>query len=351
MDSLRQVLVIDGDEGRVALRKLGGLLLGIGMVTVFLRRSAFADPWGDFLLFLVLLAPFLFLSSAGLLGTSEGGESRFASWQPVYLVFGVLLVPLVGLQFVELVGGDPDAPLNLAWIFLATAVEATIAATMGRLRYGFFLAGIALIVAWLAFWQEVLADGITGDFDALRALLIAIAAILLAAAWAVRFRLADGTLARASELVTAAGVAAVGAGALSFAEFTVLGNPFLAGGEVPEASLFWDLELLLVSLLLVGYATRFGVRGPAYVGAVGLAAFTLVVGADIDDDSPSGKVIGWPFLLVLAGAAAFLASLSSRLRIGSLGLDRWESGGDAERSAQPPPQPPPHPPPPAPPAG
>jgi hypothetical protein len=40
-----------------------------------------------------------------------------------------------------------------------------------------------------------------------------------------------------------------------------------------EASLFWDAWLLLVTLVLLIYGAVSRVRGPAYVGALGLVAY------------------------------------------------------------------------------
>jgi hypothetical protein len=81
-------------------------------------------------------------------------------------------------------------------------------------------------------------------------------------------------------------------------------------------------------------------HGPADLGAVGLALFTLSVGFDVDDSSPAGHVDGWALIVLLLGAAAFLASLVSGLR-----LDR-PLPGCGEPTAAPPPPPPPAPPPP-----
>jgi hypothetical protein len=218
VDRLRSLLATD-DEGQQALRVLGGMLLGAGMLVLAIRRSSdFANPWGDGLLFLVLLAPCVFLYGLGML-TARGSDVR-RSWQAAYLVFGVLLVPLVLFQLVEWVGASPDAPLNVAWVFLLSAVAGVAAALLGGVRVGLLLASLALVVAWVALWDELLSDGAFEDRTVLRWLLLAIAAILVAACVALR-RLRPGSdPSRWNELITAAGVAALtGAAAFDLASY------------------------------------------------------------------------------------------------------------------------------------
>ena len=343
-----------------------------------MRRTSFADPWGEGAQFLVAAAACTFLFATGLLGALT--EARARPWHSVYMVFGILLLPLTLYLLVVWVGDPLDTaePLNAVWIFLLTAVAGVIAGLVGRARYGFLLAGLALIGAWLGLWEELLSTGLAADYGTFRGLLMVIALILLASAAGVylldrgrdpdaarlrRFRYERGFgYERASELVTAAAVAAVaGAGFLSLVEVsgpTAFGVPVAPDpGGYGQASLFWDAVLLVVSLLSIAAGARLGHRGLGYVGAIGLLTFLGVVGADLDDDSPAGSVLGWPLVLLVVGAAAFVASLIPSLRIGSLGLDRLDRG-DRDRSGAPPPggtPPPPAPPPPAapspPPAG
>lgn len=339
MERVKALLAGD-DEAREAARKLGGLLLGAGLVVVFFRRAnaAFGDPWGDFALFLVLLIPFVFLYGSGMVATLATGRAR--PWEAVYIVFGILLLPFVFLQFLEWVGADTGAPLNLAWIFLLTAVAGAAATFVARVRFGLLLGALALIISWLALWDEILSDGIFGDVGTFRGLLLVVAALLVALAFALRFTdYAELALERAGELVTAAGIAAVVAGAISFT--SVFAQIPFVEAPIAEASLFWDLVLLIVSLALIGFGTRFGTRGPAYVGAVGLIVFIYVVGLDLDDESPAGKIVGWPLVLIVLGALAFIASFVPSDRLRAL-------RGREAATEPPPPPPPPAPPPPSP---
>jgi hypothetical protein len=315
----RQMLASDG-AGRQVLRTVGGLLLGSGMLVVFIRRSdAFPDPWGDLALLLVLLAPCVFLYATGMLGARATGV--WSPWHGVFLIFGTLLVAPVLFQFLEWVGGDTGAPLNVAWIFLVTAIAGAAAAVAAGVRYTLLLASLALIVAWLALWDEILTDGVFAEVGTLRWLLVAIGAVLLLLGAGARMAGgAQEAQAPGNELLTGGGLAAVGAGAISFAALYTATVP----GAVPSAqpTVFWDAYLLVVSVGAIVLAASLGVRGLAYAGAVGLAIFTLLVGLDLDDDQPAGKVLGWPLIVLVVGAVAFLASLG-----GTRGRPRPPGGG------------------------
>jgi hypothetical protein len=335
------------DEGRDALRKLAGLLIGLGLVMTFIRKadSSLGDPWGDWGLLIVLLIAFAFLYGVGLLGRLNTDVLR--SWESVYLVFGVLLAPLVLLQFIEAINGTPGTSLNVFWVFLVTAGLAVAATYIAGLRYGLLLASLAVIVSWSTLWNKILSDGIGAHLGTYRGLLLILAALLLGAAFAVWRRDRQEGPARANDLVTGAALSAVIAGSLSVTGVFALSNPLLA---VPTAdsSLFWEIVLLAISLLAVGYGSRFGARGPAYVGGIGLIIFLVTAGGDLNESTPQGKIVGWPLVLVVVGAAAFAASLIPRLKVGPLRVEGLGAGG--ERGSPPPPPAPAGSPPP-PPAG
>jgi hypothetical protein len=314
VDGVRRVL---GQDYRSGMRAAGGLLLAVGTLVLLFRRTSFADPWGDFVVFLILAALTKFLYWTGFLGARWGG--RTLPWQTVFIVFAVLLTPVTLFTFVNWVGGDTGAPLNVAWIFLLTAVAALIALFGARVRVGALLGGLALIVSWLGLWDELLDQGLAGHMGTVRWLLFVIAAILLALALMVSISSApDGA---GSDVVTAAGIAAVAAGSVSFIALQgFISAPVVPGVEATAGppggpSLFWDIELLVASMALLGFGASAALsRGPAYVGAFGLAAFIFSVGLDLDDSSPAGKVLGWPLILLLIGAVLFLASVVPALR-------------------------------------
>ena len=100
---------------------------------------------------------------------------------------------------------------------------------------------------------------------------------------------------------------------------------------VASPSLLWDIELLVASLLAVIWGSRVGVRGPTYVGAIGLLIFLIDVGSEVGVDVPDSTIVGWPLILALVGAGLFVISLiasvetpdaEARLRgTGSTGAD------------------------------
>ena len=308
------------DDGRDALRTLGGLLLGLGFFMAFARKSGgLGEGWSDWALFITLLIITVFLYGVGLVGRLNTPTLR--AWQAVYVVFGILLLPFLLFQFIEAVGGNASAGLNVFWVLLVTAAAAAFAALVADIRYGLLLTAIALIVSLSALWNEILSDGLIAHYGIYRGLLVIYGLLFLALAFAVyRFdpltRLRPGRVAaseperwlRAQDLVTGAALSAVLAGAITFTAFFAQTDSLFAP-PVASPSLLWDLELLLASLLAVLWGARFAVRGPTYVGAIGLLIFMIDVGSEVGVDIPESTIVGWPLILALVGAAIFVASL------------------------------------------
>ena len=331
--------LFEPDEARDALRKLAGLLIGLGLFMAFERKSDsdLGNTWGSWGLLMVLLLATVFLYGVGLLGRLSTRASR--PWQAVYIVFGLILVPFTLFQFVDAIGGTPGASLNVFWVFLVTAGLAAVAALLANVRYGLLLASIAVIVSWSAVWGKILSGGLGAHYGIYRGLLIILAIGLLGVAYALystdvadRLGLRRGSApeaqepgigpeasrwGRAHEVVTGAAIAAVVAGSISFTKLFADTAPFFSPPTASPSTL-WDIVLLVVSLAAVAYGSRFAVRGPTYVGAIGLIVFMIVVGFDIADQSPEGKIVGWPLILVLVGAAAFIASLLPGLTASSI---------------------------------
>jgi hypothetical protein len=306
MEFLKQLQAQD-DERTEALRALGGLLLGIGGLVLILRKSVLPEGWEDFPLFVVWLIPALVLYGGGIIA-ARATEPRL--WHSVWVVFGLLFVYGSLLQFLALIDGDTGAPLNTVWTLCVVAAFAAAAAIFARVRFGWLVAGIALAIAWLSLWNEILENGIGDDAGTFRGLCMIATLLLVAMAWMIESRGRDRS--EAAEIVTAAGlIFVVGAGLIGLSDISTLLVPTdvspTSGGVSP--SLFWDLVLLGGSVLLIGAGAFVGARGPVYVGAAGILTFVLLVGIDLDDDSPEGKLIGWPLILLLAAALAIAGSL------------------------------------------
>lgn len=312
------------DDTRDVLRKLGGLLFGIGMLMVAMRKEA---DYSDFVLLLIYLIPALFLYGEGVFTDRFTGGVR--PWQAVYSVFGLVFVALALGRFVDWVG-EPSS-WNTFWTFGVTAALGFYAGAVKGIRFQLLAASIATIVAWSALWNEVLSDGITRDFGVYRGLLGILSIILLAGALHLWRRSPSarvtGTVVndggdqgawKASELVTGAGISAVLACSLGISSIATFAGP-LGFGEftIVETSAAWDVLLLLISLGLVGLGTLIGTRGPVYVGAVGLVLFLFIVGLDLDDETPEPDKLGiWPIVLIALG---LLAVALGALKEASLG--------------------------------
>jgi hypothetical protein len=313
------------DDTRDALRKLGGLLLGVGFLMWYLRKQGALQ--GELVLFLIVAAPGAFLYCLGTFTEGETGGLR--SWQTVYSVFGLIFVPLALSRFVDMVGspGDSGQALNVFWIFAVTAALALYAGIAAGVRVQLLLASIALIVSWSALWDKILSGGISDHYGVYRGLLGILAIGLLTGAvylWredpgpergaaTATGLTGEPGLWKASELLTGAGIAAVlacslGLGSAISLSFGAAGIPIDL--NVPGTSLLWDILLLLVSLGLVGVGSLIGLRGPVYVGSIGLLLFLFIAGSDLDEGtSARPNDFGlWPLVLMVLGALGVLLS-------------------------------------------
>jgi len=289
---------------------VGGLAFAVGALVLFIRKAGGVQgtgDWAEFPLLLVLLVPLVLLYGLGVRAGRHAADAGPQPWQAVLLLAGVLLSPFALFQLLEVLGGDPDNSLHSAWIFTAVAALAGYAAFALGAVYQTLVASLALSFAWLSIADAVLDEPSVGTF---RVLLIIAAAALIAGSVVLRRR----RMAQAPELITAAGIVAVVATLLGVFESLAAFSGGLLSGSVDGGgqSAFWDVALLLVSLALVGYGARVGARGPAYVGAIGLLAFTLIVGLELAgllEGDADGKLVGWPLLLLGGGAAALAAGL------------------------------------------
>ena len=345
------------DDGRDALRTLAGLLLGLGFVMAWERKSGgLGNGWGDWGLFVTLLIITAFLYGVGFIGRLNTPTAR--GWQSVYLVFAIILIPFLLLQFVGAVNGNAGASLNIFWVFLVGAAAAALAALVADVRYGLLLTTIFLIASLSALFNKILSNGLIAHYGIYRGLLVVYGLLFLVLAVAVYrsdplARLRPGGVAtpeperwvRAQDAITGAAIAGVAAGALTFgAVFSQSSTLFVP--PLPSPSLLWDLVLLVASLLAVLWGASLGNRGTTYVGAIGLFIFLIDVGAEIGiQDVPEATIVGWPLILALVGAGLFLASLAPNVSAPDLEARiRGIAGGPRPAGTASPPPPPPPPP-------
>ncbi len=323
------------DDTRDALRKYGGLLLGLGILMLLIRKG---DDMGDFVVFLLLAAPAVLLYGGGIFTDGFTGATR--PWQAVFSVFGLIFVVLALNQFIEVVDGNPDSSLNTFWIFGVSAALAFFAGAIKGIRFHLLVGSILLIVSWSALWNELLGDeGIIGHFNVYRGLLGILSILLLAGAlylWRGNRDVrvtgtavndgGDQGLWKASELITGAGIAAVlacgvltaGSAVLNELVSSIFGGLGAGESEVIETGLIWDVLLLVISLGLIGLGSTIGTRGPAYVGAIGLVLFLFIVGQDLNEgaDADPSNLGLWPIVLLVGGALALALSAVKEASLG-----------------------------------
>ena len=299
-------------EGSEWLRILGGVAFAVGAVVLYIRKEGFVggDRWADFPLLLVAGIPCALLFWLGVGGRRVGQVER---WRAALLVIGVVLAPLALEQLRETIGLSEHSSFWHFLVFAGTAALAGYAAFVIGSAYQAFLVGVAGILAWLFLWDWIASPGVSG----FRWLLIVLGIAYLGAALALR---AAGQP-QGDEVVTAAAVVGLLVGFIGVAQASVqalVGTAFGGLGGAHGQGFFWDLVLLLVSLAAVGYAAMTRVRGPAYVGFLGLGAFALLVGVEISSivkgKQPDGAFVGWPLALLLLGGAALAAGMAAERR-------------------------------------
>jgi hypothetical protein len=321
-----------------ALRAIGGMLLALGALLVFIRRSAH-HGWSDFELLLTVAVPAGLLFGMSVAGRSSKIRVPAAPWRAVLLVSAILLSVVSLFQFLQWAGASPQHLLYDAGVLVVTAAIAVFGARRAGAPYAFLPAGLALLIAWMLVWLKIIHDP---SADTVRWLLLAGGGVLLAAALAMALLDAPG----APEIITAGGVGVVAAGI----QGVLVGSAGLLGGlvsggaaggttrEVVAASSLpaasrppvapepihiagaqttgWNIYLLVVSLALVWSGSRSGARGPGYVGTFGLALFLISVGTQLTrleaSRGSSSSVLGWPLVLVLLGVAGLLAPTLAR---------------------------------------
>lgn len=310
-----------GEDSRELLREVSTLLLAAGAAVWVLREGG---DLGSFAALCILGIPAAVFLRAGLAPLTRGrGPSPS---QAVSVVVGLSLAILALREFVEWVGspGDASHGINVFWTFGAVAGLAAFVGLRRGIRFGLLFAGIAATVSFSGLVQAVLSDGIEAHYGIYRALLLAWSILLAACATGLargagRRGVAAGvesatspggnpSLWQASELLTASGLSAVLAGGLGILSSVEVFRLEL-GLESARSSVGWELILLLAAIALIVVGARLGVRGPTWVGALGLALFIVVVGYDIAGNPSDRGVFGvWPWVLLVLGAIGLVAA-------------------------------------------
>jgi hypothetical protein len=249
-------------------------------------------------------------------------------------------------EFLYWVGASTRHLLYDAAVFAFTGLLAGYAGRRTRVSYAGLLAALAWLATWLFLWAKILNHPSANTF---RWLLVASAAALML----VAARLARAGAFAAGEVAIAAGISAVAAGVLGVIVGAFVGvarvitssgigsstqagpgrllaqPPSLRRSSPGAESLAtpshlevhtnglqhagWDIYLLIVSLALIWLGARVRVRGIGYVGAIGLGAFIVSIGAQITrlqaGHGSTHDVLVWPLVLLIVGAGALCLSL------------------------------------------
>jgi hypothetical protein len=287
------------------LRMIGGVLLALGAVILFVRKT---DDWANFPLLLVVGIPCVLLFGIGALAALAA--HAVGRWHAVLMVTGVLLSVLAFGQLWETVGVDSDDAGFGFLLFGCTTALAAFGSFRVGAAYQALLAALAGIATWLYFFDMILDEPSATTFRWLLLVLCFVYAV-------VAFALRDRDAPQSPELVTAAGVAGVLVGTIGV--LAGAGDAFggLFFGAAPDEGqgqgFFWDLLLLVFSLVLVVYGAAANARGPAYVGFIGLLAFAILQGAEVnallEGEQPDSSFAGWPLALLLIGIAGLVAGM------------------------------------------
>jgi hypothetical protein len=290
------------------LRMIGGVLLAVGVAILFVRKT---DEWAAFPMLLVVGIPCVLLFGIGALAALA--SHAVGRWHAVLMVTGVLLSVLAFGQLWDTVGVDTDDAGFGFLLFGCTTALAAFGSFRVGAAYQALLAALAGIATWLFFFDMILDEPSATTF---RWLLLVLCFIYAVAAFALRDRDAP----QAPEVVTAAGLAGVLVGTIGIVAGAseAVGGLFFGAppGESQGQGFFWDLFLLVFSLALVAYGAAAHARGPAYVGFLGLFAFAILQGAEVnallEGEQPDSSFAGWPLALLLIGLAALAAGMLLR---------------------------------------
>lgn len=277
----------------------GAVPLAVALLLIDVRLGG---PWGSGILLVLEAAGAALLLGMSVLAPREGERPRVYEVVLQLAGLAVLLVALWRLADVLGVDDPLERAGTLCWIFAAFTGAAAWLATRRRSAPCAFVAALGGIVAVLAFVEWVFDPDGAGTA---RWLLLALALGFAAGALTLR----DRRRRESVYLVDAAGVAVVVL-ALTWVGAVFLGALTFDGGPPATPGAGWKLVLAAAGLGLIAYGAVDREPGPAWLGALVLALFVLLVGAP-GEDGPS--LWFWPLALLLAGGALIAVGLRPRV--------------------------------------
>jgi hypothetical protein len=280
----------------------GAVPLAIAALAIDLRMT----QWSVGARFVVVGLIATLLLVMGWLAELEGEAPR--AYHSVLLVAGLLPGAIALVLLAELFGAaHPPGPGGYVWTL---SVVVILAASAARHANSAICTLIAALVGAGVVFEFVAWVFQPQGLSTYRALILAIALSYTAAALGLRERHRRHSV----QFVNAAGLVTA-ALALTYAKAVVVEGAIGwagLGGLTPSAAIApfgWKLYLLAAGLGLVAYACVDREPGPAYIGAIVLIAFGVLVGLPT---SSRGSLVGWPLLLLVIGGAAVAIGLRPR---------------------------------------
>jgi MFS family permease len=215
------------------------------------------------------------------------------AYQSVLLVTGVLVLYAGLLTLASALGARFDGPTGgaLMWTSAFAGALALWPAFARNSAISLLLAALLGAIALVSLWDWVFETSSPTPYRWLLLLYVA-ALVLCALALRVPARRHSEVLINAAAIVLAASV-------------LLSANPF--GDEPSELPWLWELILLGSGLGLVAFGALDRSPGPAYLGVLHLVLFILLVG-----ESEERTLLGWPLVLLAAGALMLGAGLRPR---------------------------------------
>ncbi|HVS28611.1 MAG TPA: hypothetical protein VHE14_03610 [Solirubrobacteraceae bacterium] len=291
MGALARALRPHPDRGDLIAAGVVALTVGVAMTEL-----RFDHVWARGPRLLIALIGCALVLSMGMLARLEHESPR--AYHSALLVAGLTLLAIVLLRFAQVLG--VRGPLHVAgtrtWMAALLALVALYAARRSNSAICTLIAAVAAGVAALAFVSWAFKPH---GLATLRWILL----VLLVAYGVGALRLRERSRRHSVALVNAAGLATITLALTFLVAPFVVPSLLLSGDGAVTAAPGWGWKLVIAAAAfgLVAYGAVDGEPGPAYLGFLALALFTLTVARP----GPSGaSLIGWPILLLLAGATA-----------------------------------------------
>lgn len=260
---------------------------------VFVVEVRFAAAWGDGAHLAYAGAAWAFVTTMAVLAPMERPAPR--AYQSVLYVASFALALAVLVNLGGLLGSDgADSSGTATWVAAALAALALAFATRRNSAVCTLLGAVSGGVAVLSFLHWALGVDRAATF---RWVLLGLVAVYAFTAVAQR----DRHFRHGVALIDAAGLATLGI-SLTFA-------PDLFFGGLGHRTAAWGWELLVVAagFGLIAYSSVDREPGPAYLGVLNLAAFTVITSGGVTRHGAT--LVGWPLVLAVGAAVLLVIGL------------------------------------------